>query len=129
MSDVVIDKASLMKFRTSSTCIVSGPSHSRKPTLLYDILKHAKDMFFAEPKRIIYCYGLYQKLYDEMKRIIPHISFFEGLSSRSDLETLGTEPQHKILILDDLLQRAAKSVDIVELFCQFSHHLNFTTFL
>ena len=32
------------------------------------------------------------------------------------------------MVLDDLLQKAAKSSDIVDLFCQYSHHLNFSTF-
>ena len=37
------------------------------------------------------------------------------------------EPGHKVLVLDDLMQRAVKDPDIADLFCQFSHHLNFST--
>lgn len=128
MNEVVVDQDSL-KFKAGSNCIISGPSQSGKTTLLYQILKHAKDMFSSEPKQIIYCYGVYQSLYDEMKRAIPHINFFENIPTRDDLEAWNsTEPGPKILILDDVLQRAAKSVDVADLFCQYSHHLNFTTF-
>ena len=128
MSDLIINKDDL-KFRSGSTCMISGPTSSGKSTLLYQILKQAPNMFTSKPKQIIYCYGIYQSLYDQIKRTIPHIVFFEGIPTSSDLETWATlEPGHKILVLDDLLQRAAKSIDVVDLFCQYSHHLNFSTF-
>ena len=63
-----------------------------------------------------------------MKANVSNLEFFEGLPTKDNLDIWGTDPEHKILILDDLLQKAAKSTDIVDLFCQYSHHLNFTTF-
>lgn len=63
-----------------------------------------------------------------MKTHIANIEFFEGLPSKSDLETWAMHtPGNNILILDDLMEIASKSSDIVDLFCQYSHHHNFTT--
>lgn len=117
-----------IKWESPFTCIMAGATGSGKTSLLYQILKYGKHMFTSEPKKIIYCYGVYQHLYDDMKVTLPHVQFFEGLPSRDDLDMWGTESGHKILILDDLLQKAAKNTDIVDLFCQYSHHLNFSTF-
>lgn len=122
------EKEALIKFESPCTCIIAGPTGSGKSTLLYQILKHNKGLFSSEPKKIIYCYGVYQGLYDDMKATISHIQFFEGLPSRDDIDTWGVESGHKVLILDDLLQKAAKNVDIVDLFCNYSHHMNISTF-
>ena len=120
---------SLIKFETPTTCLLSGATGVGKSWLIYKILKHAEGMFTTPPKKIIYCYGVYQELYDEMQRNIPNIEFYNRLPSRDDLDSWNvTCSRHKGLILDDLLQRAAKNANIVDLFCQYSHHMNFTTF-
>ena len=120
---------SLIKFETPSTIVMSGATSTGKSWLIYKILKHAKGMFTSPPKKIIYCYGVYQDLYDEMQRDIPNIECFSGLPTRDDLESWNyASPWSKVLVLDDLLQKAVKNVDIVDLFCQYSHHMNFTVF-
>jgi hypothetical protein len=123
-----METQALVKFESPSTCIIAGPSGSGKSTLTHEILRHAAGMFTIPPKKIVYCYGVYQQLYDVIKSTVPSIEFFEGLPSKDDLEAWGSDPVHKILILDDLLQKASHSVDMVELFCQYSHHLNFSVF-
>ncbi|MES9881406.1 MAG: hypothetical protein ABW185_11050 [Sedimenticola sp.] len=87
-------------------------------------------MFAKPPKIIHYCYGVDQPLYTEMKENITGIEFHEGLPARDDLEAWNIrEPGHKILILDDIMQKCSKSVDIVDVYCQFSHHWNYTCWL
>ncbi len=94
------------------------------------MLRHASDMFKEPPKSIYYCFTVDQQLFSEMKNVIQNIEFHEGLPSKSELESWAMqEPGHKILILDDMLQQASKSGDIVDLYCQYSHHLNFTSWL
>ena len=118
----------MIKFESPTTVLVSGPTSSGKSTLVFDILKHAKDMFQKPPKKIFYCYGIFQPTFTEMEREISNIEFIDGLPTRNDLHTWSAHSDHNILVLDDLLQKAAKNEDIVDLFCQYSHHLNFTTF-
>ena len=65
-------------FEPCSTFTVSAGTNSGKTTLIFQILcdKYA----FKEPvDRILYCYGVYQPLFDEMKAKIPKIQFHEGL--------------------------------------------------
>ena len=73
-------------------------------------------------------YSVWQSLFQDMKNEVSSIEFFQGLPTREDLDQWNIQSGHKVIILDDLLQKAAKNVDIVELFCQYSHHLNFSVF-
>ena len=118
---------SLIKFEAPSTCIVIGASGSGKSWFTKRVLSQADKMFKEAPKKIIYCYGVYQPLFDMMKKEISTITFHEGLPNREMLETWHMEePGHKILILDDLMQKGANSEDIEATFTQFSHHLFYT---
>ena len=86
-------------------------------------------MFDVEPQFIIYCYNVYQKpLFDEMKKEIRNIEFYEGLPDRERLSEWNRMNSHlKLIILDDL-QKASASNDIVDLFCVLSSHMNYTVF-
>ena len=62
-----------------------------------------------------------------MKREIEQIVFYEGLPERENVhEWHGLYPQNKVIALDDLLQRASASNDIVDLFCVLSSHMSYT---
>lgn len=119
---------SLVKFETPSTCLVIGPSGAGKSSFVFEVLKNAKGVFKEAPKKIYICFGVYQKLYDDIKETIPDVEFYEGLPTIDMLETWAAEfPEHnKILLLDDLLSKGVKSVDVVDIFCQYSHHYQFT---
>ena len=81
------------------------------------------------PSTIFYCYGVWQRLYDDMKAAIPTIQFVEGLPTKEMMETWAwKEPYHKVIAIDDCLQVASKSDIMVDLFTKFSHHLNFSVF-
>ena len=118
----------VIPFKTPSNCIVSGASSSGKTRLIYQILKNSSEMFDKRVKKVYFWYNVYQSVFDEMKNETPHIEFIEGLPNKEDLETWGTDMDLKVLILDDLMEKAAKSVDVVDLFTQYSHHFNFFVF-
>lgn len=118
----------LLKFQSPTTVLISGPSGSGKTTLVYEILKQASRMFSKPPSQIIYCYGVYQNLYDDMKVDVCNLTFFEGLPSREDLETWSMKGEHSLLVLDDLMAKCSSSQDICDLFTIFSHHMNFSVF-
>ena len=118
---------SLIQFETPSTCVVIGSTGSGKTTYVKEVIKQAGGMFKKAPKRIIYCYSVWQPLFTTMKETIDTIQFHEGLPTRGELDQWHMEePDQKLLILDDLMQKGAKSDDVVDIFCQYSHHLNFT---
>lgn len=121
---------SLVKFESPSTCLVVGPSSSGKSSYVFEVLKHADGVFTKAVNNVYYAYGVYQPLYDEMKKHIANIQFVNAVPTKDMLETWAMqEPGHKLLILDDLMQKASKSEDIVDVFCQYSHHLNFSCWL
>lgn len=118
----------LIKFECPSTCIIAGSSSSGKTTFLFRLLKNAKHMFEKVPKKIIYCYSTYQPLYDDMKSEVEYIEFFDGLPSKEDMDLWAMEEDFKVLIIDDLAQKACQSMDIANLFTIYSHHKNFSVF-
>lgn len=119
---------SLVKFESPDTCIVAGSSSSGKSTFIFNLLKNADNMFERQPKKIIYCYSTYQSLFDDMKKHTNSIEFFEGLPTKENMDVWSFETGLKILILDDLAQKACDSVGIVNLFTVYSHHKNFSVF-
>ena len=94
-------------------------------------------MFEAPQVNIYYCYGIWQELFEVMKRDIANIVFLEGLPNREILEQRSASVphvqsfresdnttvesatgdvkykisyQHNIIILDDLMPIAAKKI-------------------
>ena len=71
------------------------------------------------PEKILYCYGIYQPLFDDMKQNIPHLIFHQGLSDKEEMEQF--TGGHTLLVLDDLMSDVSKSMQ--DLFCQYCHHI------
>ena len=108
----------------------SGPTNVGKSTFVYNLLKQANGAFSKPIKAIYYCYSVDQPLFAEMKKAIRHINFFEGLPTKTELETLYmNEPGEKILVIDDMMTESAKSKDVVDIYCKYAHHFKFFCFL
>ena len=122
------EQDAVLPFQCPSTILISGTSGCGKSFLVYQILKHASKMFVNPPSKIIYCYGVYQALFDDMKRNLDNILFFQGLPQKEDLEAWSSTSDHNLIVLDDLMERASRSKDVAELFTIFSHHLNLSVF-
>lgn len=123
-----MEKKPVLQFLTPSNIIVAARTLGGKTFLVYQILKNASVMFETVPQLIIYCFNVYQKpLFDQMKNEIRNIEFFEGLPTRENLyEWNKINNHHKIIVLDDLLQKASASNDIVDLFYVLSSHMSYT---
>ncbi|WAR10281.1 hypothetical protein MAR_035357 [Mya arenaria] len=67
---------SLVKLEVDSTAQVIGPSNVGKSTFVFQLLKHANGAFTKPIQAIYYCYGVDQPLFAEMKKAIPHMTFF-----------------------------------------------------
>jgi hypothetical protein len=97
-----------------------------KSSFLFELIRHADGAFKKPMKAIFYCYGVEQPLFEQMKKEIPHITFFEGLPTKAQLETwFLNESGEKLLIIDDMMSESAKSKDVVDIYCKFAHHLKF----
>ena len=117
-------------FRHPFTCMLAGPSQSGKTTLIAKILSQAwGGLARPGPTSIIYCYSQWQDIYDEIKNgralgpsvfDVPSILFIQGLPN---LELIDSD-QNTLLILDDLMDEAAKDLKILNLFTTDAHHKN-----
>ena len=112
-----------ISFAPNSLFQVTGSTGSGKSYWVFKFLKNLPSMFADTPtKKVMYCYGIYQPLFDEMKRVIPGIMFHEGLPHKEEMQELSRHG-HALLILDDLMQEVSNSKDMLDLFCQYSHHM------
>ena len=117
---------SLIKLESPTSIFIVAPSNSGKTVLAKNILKQTDGMFKIPPTKIFFCYTVYQPLYDEMKKEIPLIEFYQGLPTMDTLTEWGAIHGHKIVVLDDLMMDAANSDEIVHLMCVGSHHHQIT---
>lgn len=118
-------KGPLLQFSSGSPIIVAGPTGTGKTSWIYKLLL-SKNMFTKPISSILYCYGVYQSLYDEMQKKIKNITFFEGLPSCELIDSLHDGKFH-IIILDDLMEYVAKSTETENLFTKKCHHYGITT--
>lgn len=113
----------LIPFYPRSTITIAGPTQVGKTQFTYKILKSIKTMFSPiVPERILYCYGVHQPLYDEMKKFIPNITFKEGLPTSEDIDRLTFQVESSLLLVDDLMCQIVNNPYIEKLFTQGAHH-------
>ena len=77
-------------------------------------------MHLTPPRKILYCYGIYQDLFEDMERQVPHLTLHPGVPT--DLETVEfTGGEHDLIVLDDLMQVLnSKTTEL--LFTRGCHH-------
>ena len=111
------DSSDIM-FKSPFTMNIIGPSTS----LVSDLLENTETMITPTPQKIIYCYSLYQPLFEYLKDKIKNIEFIKGLPDIDEISNC-------LLILDDLGQDCIDNKDIVLLFIVGSHHRNISVIL
>ena len=79
-------------------------------------------MFENQPKKVLYCYGIYQLFYKKMEKELPFITFQQGLPSIVYLEALADEKMCNLVCMDDLMESATISSEMENLFVKGMHH-------
>lgn len=117
----------MFPFEGPSTFSISGATGSGKTTWLFKVLSEKEELFSPEPPHsILYCYGVWQELFENMEKNIPNLSFHEGLPSEDNINDITKNNQHNIIILDDLMREVIKNTDMELLFTRGSHHKKLT---
>ena len=111
----------MMRFKAPTTLCLSGVTQSGKTTWLKKLIANKNQMFDPPPKKIKYCYGVWQEAFKDMKNLI----FHKDLPTSDEIEDFA-DGSHCLLILDDLMDSVAKSEEAQRLFVRGSHHKNIT---
>ena len=118
----------VIPFKPCSTFAIVGPTKSGKSYWLYRFIQNIDYMFEDEtPNKVLYCYGVYQPLFDEIKEKCPFVEFHEGLPSEETINEFAGLT-HRIVILDDLLDQVVRSKEMERLFILGSHHKKLSVF-
>ena len=118
---ILIMNTPLVPFHSGSPIIISGPTGSGKTYWTNKLLSNK--MFTKPVTSVLYCYGVYQSYFKEMK--IPNLEFHEGLPILEKVESLNDGKFH-VIVLDDLMEYIVKSIETQNLFTKYCHHYNIT---
>ena len=105
-----------VRFKVPSNFYISGQSQCGKSYLVRRLLYYLNDLFHPVPSKVIYCYGEYQKEFDELHGV----EFIEGFPQ--DLNALTQGHEQTLLVLDDLMGECSKDQRVSDLFTRGSHH-------
>ena len=72
------------------------------------------------PQRIIYCFSIWQKTFDELLLNIPSIEFKQGLIDVQEID----KDVLNLVIIDDLMNELKDDATLSEFFTKGSHHRN-----
>ncbi len=110
---------SALPFDPRSSICVSGSTGSGKTRWVHRFLLHLTDIYSGDPpERIMYCYGIYQPLFDEMERTVPNFVSRKGIPSEVEIDEFCDGRSHVLLILDDLMHSVVQNPDMELLFTQ-----------
>lgn len=102
----------ILRLKHPFTMIVAGPTGSGKTHFVKKIIENK--MILPFPKTMLWCYGIFQKLYAE----IPNITFHEGLPSNLH------QYSDALIVVDDLMSELGSDTQLTKIFTKMSHHRN-----
>ena len=118
MMDLENLNSTTVMLKAPFTGVLAGPTGSGKTQFLYKLLRRRDRITDKKPIDVIYCYGAWQKEFEAF----PDITFHEGLIDvKNDISDDG---EHRWLIVDDLMDEAGKSSNLLNTFTKYSHHKN-----
>ena len=109
-----------------TTIVLAGPTQCGKTHFLVTAILDRR--FRPEPQRIVWIYGEWQQVYEELAQQLPHIQFVKGFTT--ELYDTFDPKTRNLLILDDQMENKAAhrrgENAVVKFFTQGSHHRNLT---
>ncbi len=109
-----------VRFKTPANFYICGQSQSGKSYLVRSMLRNLEELFFPIPSKVLYCYGEFQKEFDELSKTLPNVQFVQGFPS--DLYDMTEAHDNSLVILDDLMSQCSNDQRVADLFTRGSHH-------
>ena len=110
------------EFRTPSSVLIVGPSGSGKTVFTTRLLTDNRNLFASRPDKIHYCYGLWQKSFETLKKT--GVTFSAGVPTEKDLDK--RFPKGGLLVMDDLMTEGNNDKTVLDIFTKYSYHRNIT---
>ena len=120
---------SYIPFQLPISLITCGSAFSGKSTFTAQLIDNKSKMFSPEPVEIIYVYSTWQPIYDSLEKANTNIKFINAIPSKSEVETMTADLQHRLMIIDDQMTQLKNCPDITEYFTVFTHHRNLSCIL
>ena len=129
METIVQPADDVLKLIHPSNMMIAGPTGSGKTRFVLDLLKHkmyevpptelnTDDLSRSFPDRLIWVYGEWQPLYNQVESLFPKVEFMSDTDFELDPK------QRNLVVLDDVMTRVKNDKKLVKLFCRGSHHRN-----
>ena len=112
----------LMNFGQPFSMVVTGPSGSGETEWTRKLL--LSSLIQPPPQRILWCFGQWQPLYDDIQKRIPWIEFVHGIPDYLNSSQYIDVNKRNLLIFDDLMTEAKFDQRIADLFTKGSHRRN-----
>jgi hypothetical protein len=94
---------------------------SGKSYLVRFMSRHAEELFNPVTAKIIHCYGVYKKEFEQMLQTVPNLTLVEGFPDNLCEMTRGHD--NSLVVLDDLMSQCSNDPRVSDLFTCDSHHL------
>ena len=111
-----------MTFQHPFSMMVTGPSQSGKTEWTRKLL--LSPLIQQPTERILWCFGQWQPLYEQLQKRIPYIEFVHGIPDHLHSPQFINAGTRNLIILDDLMTEAKCDQRIADLFTKGSHHRN-----
>lgn len=102
----------ILRLKHPFTLLAAGPTGSGKTHFVKKLIE--TKMIYPLPKAIVWCYGIYQKMYSGMS----NVQFHEGLPTNLN------QYSDALIVIDDLMSELGGDQTLTKLFTKSSHHKN-----
>jgi hypothetical protein len=113
--------------------VLSGATRSGKTYFAHKLLANLPTVFAApHPINILFCYAVYQPLYDKIQADIKNITLHPGLPTEEEIDEWYSECEtgtHNLIVLDDLAHLIVNNQNLELLLTQGSHHKNISVII
>ena len=110
------------EFQHPFSMMVTGPSGSGKSEWTRILL--LSSLVQLPPERILWCFGQWQPLYEDLQKRILCIEFRRGIPDYLNNSQFIDPSKRNLIIFDELMTEAKYDKRIADLYTKSSHHRN-----
>ena len=102
-------------FKHPFTMIIAAPTGGGKTWFVKKLLENRFKWIQPPPERIVWLYGQWQPMYEEMRRTIPGIELVKGILTNIGEENFLDPRRINLIVIDDLMSQATNDTRISDL--------------